>query len=66
MKKKINLLNAEKSARVRTRTHPLRVRGYTCVHSTACMYIGNTFVRLHLVARNSDADVIVTVKCNMR
>lgn len=32
-----------------------------------CMYIGNTLVRLQLVARNSDANVIVTAKKrNMR
>ncbi|OAD52813.1 hypothetical protein WN48_00226 [Eufriesea mexicana] len=40
--------------------------GYVCEHGTAYMYIGNTFIRLHLVARNSNADVIVTVKRNMR
>lgn len=56
----------QRGLHVYAQAHPLRVRGYTCVHGTACMYIGNTFVRLHLVARNSDADVIVTVKCNMR
>lgn len=50
-------------ARARVVVAPVCV--YACVHGTACMYIGNTLVRLHLVARNSDADVIVTAKRNM-
>lgn len=30
---------------------------YMCIHVIACMYIDNTFVSLHLVATNSDANV---------
>lgn len=54
VKRRMNLVNYRP---VRTRT-PLAC-GYVCVHGVACMYIGNTLVRLHIVARNSDADVIL-------
>lgn len=38
---------------------------YMCIHVIACMYIDNTFVSLHLVATNSDANVLwITVKRN--